>query len=111
MNFMVDNTDKILQEGDIEKLIITLTEKKYAEDLKNDIIESGVPKSEVKIRTDKDTNQCKLTVYNAQFYMNTIVDMFRGPGYELTIPEIEKLLNVRIEIQHKELHLSDFIQK
>lgn len=108
---MTNYTDKILQDGDIEKLIITLTEKKYAEDLKNDIIEAGVPNTEVKIRTVKDSNQCKLTVYNAQFYMNTIVDMFRGPGYELTIPEIEKLLNIKIEIQKKDLHLSDFVQR
>ena len=104
---MTDNTENILHDGDIEKLVITLTEKKYADDLKKDMIEAGVPKTHIKVRTDKDTNQCKLTVYNAQFYMNNIVDMFMGEGYELTIPQIEKLLNIIIEVQSEDVRLEN----
>ena len=98
INENILNTKKVQEEnsGVIEKLVLTLDDKKYAEMLKDDMVLAGVPKTDIKVRSIKNSKNCKLTIFSADVNIQKVIRMFMGEGYELSTSEIEKLLNIKI---------------
>jgi hypothetical protein len=84
------------KEGYIEKLIITIKDKKTSDILRDDMITAGVPKIDLRVRLDKENKNYNLTIYNAQNNLGKIITMFQNEEYGLSIPEIEELLNIKI---------------
>ena len=84
------------KDGYIEKLIIMIKDKKTSDILRDDMINAGVPKIDLRVRLDKETKNYNLTIYNAQSNLGKIITMFQNEEYGLSIPEIEELLNIKI---------------
>lgn len=85
-----------MEENKIEKLVFTLTNKKFANELKKDIIGVGVPADNFDVEIDKDSKECTLIINDVYEYLPAIIQMFIDEPYGLSIKEIEKLLHIQI---------------
>ena len=88
------------EKNTIEKIVITLQTKKAAELLKKDLVEAGVVKSDIRLKTNSKNGCCSLTMSVKENADNIrkMISMFMGEGYDLSIPEIEKILKLKITI-------------
>lgn len=83
----------------IDKLILKVTDKETATVLKNDMIKAGVPKKCLKIRNKKKTNTYTLTIENANDNLKNIIDMFVGSDYQMSLDDVQKMLNIQIVLE------------
>ena len=83
----------------IDKLILKVTDKETATVLKNDITKAGVPKKCLKIRNKKKTNTYTLTIENANDNLKNVIDMFVGPDYQMSLDDVQKMLNIQIVLE------------
>lgn len=88
------------EKNSIEKVFITLQTKKAAELLKKDLVEVGVPKTDIRLKNNSDNGSCTLNMVSGENCNNLrkMIAMFMNEGYELSIPEIENILKIKIGI-------------
>lgn len=83
----------------IDKLILKVTDKETASTLKNDMAKAGIPKKCLKIRNKKKTDTYTLTIENANDNLKTVIDMFIGPDYQMSLDDVQKMLNIQIVLE------------
>lgn len=83
----------------IDKLILKVTDKETATVLKNDMVKAGVPKKCLKIRNKKKTNTYTLTIENANDNLKNVIDMFVGSDYQMSLDDVQKMLNIQIVLE------------
>ena len=84
----------------IEKAFITLQTKRAAEMLKKDLVEVGVSKSDIRLKSNSQNGSCTLNMVAGDNGNNLrkMIAMFMNEGYDMSIPEIENILKIKIGI-------------
>ena len=83
----------------IDKLILKVTDKETATVLKNDMVKAKKKKKCLKIRNKKKTNTYTLTIENANDNLKNVIDMFVGSDYQMSLDDVQKMLNIQIVLE------------
>ena len=81
-----------------QSVFFEISDKKYAEELRKDIVSSGVPENLVSMKKVRGMDSYKVVVDDGMKHITKIIRMLHSEEYDLDYPQIEELLKIKIEI-------------